>query len=253
MKPYNDLAIISLFIKRKKLFLISLCICLILGSFWTHRQVKALQQEQISYHDQQANPSSEMPKIGFIQYNNYGKISLSEQIVQNILLDFYQKDIISDFRKAIDTPFFTTYAIFYTADNPTKLITKALESNPATQEVKTMLKSLLSSLEKDEAAYAKMVIENGFFSIIDEGIPYIEDPSKPPINKHYIHLDKNRLAQKGYSITSTEIIKNHQSLNSNKIWIFMIICSIMISVFAVFLVENFTNLRKQIQCHKPSK
>lgn len=246
MKHYDDFAIVAVLIKRKKLFLFSLCVCLILGSFWVQKQIQAIKQEQISYHAQQANSSSEMPKIGFIQYNRYGRISLPEQIVQNILLDFYQKDIISDFRKAIDTPFFTIYAIFYTADNPTKLITKALESNPVTQEVKTML-TLLSSLEKDEAAYAKMVIENGFFRIVDEGIPYIEDPSKPPINKHYIHLDKERLSQKGYSITSTEIIKNHQSLNSNKIWIFMIICSIMISVFAVFLAENFTSLRKQFR------
>ena len=73
MKPYNDLAIISLFIKRKKLFLISLCICLILGSFWTHRQVKALQQEQISYHDQQANPSSKMPKIASYNITDMAK------------------------------------------------------------------------------------------------------------------------------------------------------------------------------------
>lgn len=253
MKHYDDFAIVALFVKRKKLFLFSLCICLILGSFWVQKQIKAIEQEQVSYQDRQTNPKEEKLQFGFMQFNKNNKIQIPDRIIQDTLAHFAQEDKITDFRQYLKTQFFSIYVVSYMHDDPLPAIKQALESHPVTQEIKSTLISLLPAFKNNEqTAYAKMLLKNGFIKIID--IPqYIEDPSQKPINKHYIYLDKERLAQKGYSITSTEIIKHHQSLNSNKIWIFMVVCSIMISVFIVFSIENFTNLRKRFRSENLTK
>lgn len=247
MRYYDDFAIVAVFIKRKKLFFISLCVCLILGAFWVQSQIKAIKQERALYHDSQSSTQEKALQYGFIQYNRTKQIQIADKVIQDTLAQFAQEDKITDFRSHLATPFFSIYVVFYTHDNPLPAIIQALESHPVTQEVKSTLAALLPAFkDKEQAAYAKMLISNGFFKIAD--IPhYIEDPSQRPINKHYIHLDKERLSQKGYSITSTEIIKHHQSLNSNKIWVFMIVCSIMISVFIIFGVENFANLRQRLK------
>lgn len=231
----------------KSFFFISLCVCLILGAFWVQSQIKAIKQERALYHDSQSSTQEKALQYGFIQYNRTQQIQIADKVIQDTLAQFAQEDKITDFRSHLATPFFSIYVVFYTHDNPLPAIIQALESHPVTQEVKSTLAALLPAFkDKEQAAYAKMLISNGFFKIAD--IPhYIEDPTQRPINKHYIHLDKERLSQKGYSITSTEIIKHHQSLNSNKIWVFMIVCSIMISVFIIFGVENFANLRQRLK------
>ena len=50
------------------------------------------------------------------------------------------------------------------------------------------------------------------------------------------------ISQKEYKVTST-IISQHKSLNSNKIWIFMVITSIIISIFMIFMVEYLNNIK----------
>lgn len=264
MKVYDDVSIILTLLKRWKLFLLCLCLSLALGSLWVKQQIAQIRSDQSALakdaqdlakeskknreREQLERLAQEGVKTGFIQYSRYKNVYVSDSMIHDIFQTFLRDDVISDFRRYADTPFSTIYAVFYEGADPTPTIAKALESHPITQESKQVLARIAPTFKnKDERLYTQLVLEKGFFRAIKEPVPYLEDASKRPVNKHYIYLDKNRLSQANYNITSTEIIKNHQSLNSNKIWVFMVVCSIMISVFVVFGVENWSNLRRRMR------
>lgn len=102
------------------------------------------------------------------------------------------------------------------------------------------------AFDEDIRLFAQSISKDGFFSIFTNEIPPTS-LNGAPINKHYIYLDKDRISQKGYHIDSTEIIKGHQSLNTNKIWVFLFISSIMIALFIVFSYESLYSILSQLK------
>nr|WP_317404569.1 hypothetical protein [uncultured Helicobacter sp.] len=253
----SELAIILLFKKRWRLFLLSLCVCLILGTLMVSQQVKSINESKNSFVEQKTNGHSESDQdaIALLKVQKYKQIAIPNKPIEDILKHFVNEDFILDFRPYVQTAYFDYYIIFYeTTDfDPLPSLIQALNSHPIIIETRKNIFALIPTLneeQNDVKAYAKKVEQEGFFAFSDIALPDLNFSNNRPINKHYIYLDKNRISQKGYHIHSTEIIKGHTSLNSNKIWVFMIICSILISIFVVFSIENISTLLKRMKTIK---
>lgn len=243
LSNYDQIRLILVFKKRKWLFGITLVVCMILGSVLVHMQKNSPQNTTPFDSPIQ----SIEPQMSFFKVQKYRELSLSKDIIQNTLQHFFNEDIITDFRLYAQGGLFDVYMISYADTNPLAEILNTLNEHPITQLTLLNIKTLLPTLENDMKHYAQFIIQNGFFESLDNSLPFDTHKNRP-INKHYIYLDKNRIAsEKGYAIRSTEVIKSHQSLNSKKIWIFMLIASVMISIFVIFGVESFVKLRRKLK------
>lgn len=243
LSNYDEIRLILVFKKRKWLFSITLVICMLLGSILIYMQKNSPQNATPFYSPIQ----SIEPQLSFFKVQKYKEISLSKDIIQNTMQHFLNEDIITDFRLYAQGSLFDVYVIAYADTNPLIEILNTLNEHPITQLTLLNIKTLLPTLENDMKLYAQLIIQNGFFESLDNSLPFDTHKNRP-INKHYIYLDKNRIAsEKGYAIRSTEVIKSHQSLNSKKIWVFMFIASVMISIFVIFSVEGFVKIRRELK------
>ena len=245
----SELAVILVFKKHWKLFIISLLACLALGTMATTRQINLIKdaqnQPRAGVVESPINDESIILRI-----YKYKQVAIPDDTIKEILTYFVNEDIILDYRLYNRDVFFDTYVIFYDGStNPVPFIAQFIENHPIIVSTKEFIFSFVPLLNDDEFGdvknFAKLIQKRGFFDFINNNVPQLNVSSHRPINKHYIYLDKNRDSIEKYSISSTEVIKNHQSLNSNKIWGFMIICSIMISIFIIFTWENFLTLRQK--------
>ncbi len=251
----SDLSIILLFKKRWRLFILSLGVCLVVGSIFVYKQIQIINQSKENFLSQEQTEILDQDNTLLFMVKKYKQITLPDKPIQDILKHFVSEGVILDFRLYTQSPYFDSYVIFYenTGDNPSPIIQQALNSNPIITETKKAIFALAPTLgeeQDDIKAYAKKVEQEGFFTFLDAALLDLNFSDNRPINKHYIYLDKDRNLQKGYNISSTEIIKGHTSLNSNKIWVFMVICSILASIFVVFSVENINALLKRIKATK---
>lgn len=252
MKNHDALSIVSVLYKRKLLFIACLAVCLIIGSFWTLNQIKQANQDYQNYKTQQESTQDKHHTI-FIQVRKYAEAFIPENILRDMFLHFKLDGIIEDYKFYAKSEFFDVYVLF--AKKPLhseeiKAMLKILESNQLVTQLKSTTQKIKTTLDSKDLAFVFLdeIDKKGFFEVLD--MPY--EPmqfllSKAPINKHYIYLDKNRISSDKYNITSTNIITAHQSLNTNKIWVFMIICAIMIALFITFSAESLKQIRKSIR------
>lgn len=228
MKNYNDLEIIHVLLKRWKLFSITLIVFLILGSVWVRGQVNAIREADNAYEEKMADINTD--KLSLLKVN----IAIPQQVIDGMAAHFIDRGILNDFRKYISLGEYNIYLLYFNREVDMDFIVESLLNNPIIKDIES------SSYDKN-AMVSKMDGE------LD--INQIGRLKGSPINRHFIQLDKDRNPQIMYysDITSTKIIKNHPSLSTSKIWVFMAICSIMIALFITFSVESAHNIKKALK------
>ena len=242
-KNHNTISLISVFKRRVALFCISFLVCGIFGIFFVKNQMQYI--EKMSQNSQIYEVNNLFALVKIKKYENF---VISPSIL-GIEIDRFDRDnhCIDEYFLHANEIYFDIYAIAFkpNAESCIYNLISTLNKSP-------MISSMKSSF-KNENAYKVDVINDLYDGPIATLIDITTDINKTngkPINKHFIYLDKDRsLSQRDYMVTSS-IISSHKSLNSGKIWVFMIIVSVIISVFVVFMVEYLRNLKdifKQIK------
>lgn len=245
---FDQISLLLVLIKHKWLFLASFTLCFILGSLF----IFSLKNQSYTPPEQE----SPTQKTAFLKVAQYKQIAIPEVLINDILKSFKHNGLIDDFRlytktkpNKDDYSTFNLYAIFYetTQDDPMDSILHTLQNHPIIKHIGDQLDFYQApELDNDIRLFARSISKDGFFSTFTNEIPPTSF-NGAPINKHYIYLDKDRISQKGYHIDSTQIIKGHQSLNTNKIWVFLLISSIMVALFVVFSFESLRSILSQLK------
>lgn len=250
IRHYDELNLIAVFWQRKWLFLVSFIVCVSVGSALVLWQKKAIMQAQAKAQITQIAELETNQKMSFLKLLHYKHIALPANLITQILSHYQSINVINDFRLYTSTLFFDVYVLWYEGDvDPLPQILDDVAHNPIIKDLQHNLAGYINSEESDVQQYARLVAKQGFFAPM-ESLSDITTPSGRPINKHYIYLDKDRIAYGKYRADSTEVIKKHQSLNSNKIWGFMLLCSILISIFVVFSWEGLCSLKTRLRALK---
>ena len=198
-KNYDSLNIILVLKKRFILFVVTLIICLIFGSFWVKSQIDNINKIQESINTTEKIAQQEQLFYILLKIKKYHSISIPKNVLNDIFLQYQYNGIIDDYRLYAESSFFDIYAIF--TPNPlnkqesSSLLT-ALENDPIITQIKNDAKVLQQSLKQNQKAFISDIITNGFFKILPTD-KYISFIGQKPINKHYIYLDKNRKAYDG--------------------------------------------------------
>ncbi|RAX55322.1 hypothetical protein CCY99_01075 [Helicobacter sp. 16-1353] len=222
LKNYDELSILFVLKKRLKLFIISLVICLICGSMLTKQQIESI-NNTIATNEANRNKELNLPT---------SLIKVQKSIPDNVIRDMFARAIkdseISDYKLYVNNPGYYIYVIFYEDEIDIDEFINKMRENPVAKSMLSDTTSFITHLGN-----------------LDATLTFLD---KRPVNKHYIYLDKNRQSQAEYAtIASSDVFRMHTSLNSNKIWLFMIITSIMIALFITFGVESLANLNARLR------
>lgn len=241
MKNYDTLDIILTLKKHLKLFIFLLIIFLAIGYLFANNQIANIHKMQ-----NQHNATFTINKQYFaslLKIKKYNEIlEIPSSIIDNVLRAIKDNGMIYDFRVVVKTAGFDIYAIYTNKElskDSKQNIIKLLEDDPIVTETKQYISTLSTQVNKR----AKDVLAMEFIS---SQVSYIQ----PNFNKHYIDLRKDRLEQNAYNVRSTQIIQEHTLLNPKKLYIFMILCSVIMSLFVVFFVESMMRLKAQLKNKK---
>lgn len=235
-KNYNSISILITLKRRMITFITSLLICIIFGSFFINNQIENI--EKISQNNKIHQIDKE-DKFAIIKIKKYNDFYISPKIIYLELDKFKgENKCINEYFLYTSEIYFDIYAIHLQNDQS---CIQEIINNINKSDIVYDMKQSFKNENGHKLDVIKDLYDNDVVSLID--ITNSINKKGKPINKHFIYLNKDRsISQKEYKVTST-IISQHKSLNSNKIWIFMVITSIIISIFMVFMVEYLNNIK----------
>lgn len=248
MKPYNSIQILLTLKKHLWLFIFLLIVSSAITLFWANSQITLINTKIAESNAKNteilSNQNLDYTRNICIRIDKYHAINLPDYILNPIFKGF--ENPIA-FKKIINNSFFDIWQFKF-------------EQTPSQAEILAIVEAInyhpLSVILRQEPIgdnnpLLERIRNHGFASLIPNTICAdftAQQNNLNPTNKHFIYLDKDRIAsQKGYLISSTQIISAHASLNSNKIYVFALLCAIMISLFVVFSVESIKSMIKQMK------
>lgn len=280
-KNYNTLDIILTLKRRWRLFYITLVASFVISLPFVHWQLKHINAQIIAQnkHNAETLAQIEAERAGrfnlrrvFLQVYKYNNIALPDSTIidilrnDNRLIDSYKKyfahsnfDIweikLRDFGELIDnfaesgTEF--SKNIQDSANISLLNIVDIINANPIATNLQVDAK-LLAKTSKDKSPFLQRIVDNGFARLMeaDENALLGKEAAlrSIPINRHYIYLDKHRIAfERGYTLTSAQIISANIQTHGKKIYIFAVIACVGVSLFIVFFVECTANIRRALR------
>lgn len=216
----------------------------------------------------------------FLQVYKYENLALPDSVIINILrndnrlIDSYKKyfahsnfdiweiklrefgDLINDFAESSAESNAESTKIAPDSANlsisaPLSNIANLINANPIATNLQADAK-LLAKTSKNKSPFLQRIIDNGFARLMeaDENALLGKEAAlrSIPVNRHYIHLDKHRIAfEKGYTLTSAQIISANIQTHGKKIYIFAAFACVGVSLFIVFFVDCAINIRQKIR------
>lgn len=281
-KNYNTLDIILTLKRRWKLFCITLIASFVIALPFVHWQLEHINAQIIAQNKQNAETLAQIEaeragrfsiRRAFLQVYKYNNIALPDSTIidilrnDNRLIDSYKKyfahsnfDIweikLRDFGDLIDNS--QNLQVAESSQNiPDSVnisllnIVDFINANPIATNLQTDAK-LLAKTSKDKSPFLQRIINNGFARLMeaDESALLGKEAAlrSIPINRHYIHLDKHRIAfERGYTLTSAQIISANIQTHGKKIYIFAVIACVGVGLFIVFFVDCVVNIRRAIR------
>lgn len=284
-KNYNTLDIVLTLKRRWRLFYITLVASFVVALPFVHWQLKHINAQIIAQnkHNAETLAQIEAERAGrfnlrraFLQVYKYNNIALPDSTIINILrndnrlIDSYKKyfshsnfDIweikLRDFGELMDNfaesgaesskniQDSANMAIYTLLSS----CVDAINANPIATNLQVDAK-LLAKTSKDKNPFLQRIIDNGFVRLMDANENALLGKEAAlhsiPINRHYIHLDKHRIAfELGYTLTSAQIISANIQTHGKKIYIFVVIACVGVSLFIVFFVECTANIRRALR------
>lgn len=280
-KNYNTLDIILTLKRRWRLFYITLVASFVISLPFVHWQLKHINAQIIAQnkHNAETLAQIEAERAGrfnlrrvFLQVYKYNNIALPDSTIidilrnDNHLIDSYKKyfahsnfDIweieLRDFGELMDN-FAESSAqssknIQDSANISLLNIVDIINTNPIATNLQVDAK-LLAKTSKDKSPFLQRIVDNGFARLMeaDENALLGKEAAlrSIPINRYYIYLDKHRIAfERGYTLTSAQIISANIQTHGKKIYIFAVIACVGVSLFIVFFVECTANIRRALR------
>lgn len=280
-KNYNTLDIILTLKRRWRLFYITLVASFVIALPFVHWQLKHINAQIIAQnkHNAETLAQIEAERAGrfnlrrvFLQVYKYNNIALPDNTIIDILrnynrlIDSYKKyfahsnfDIweikLRDFGELIDnfaeSGTESSKNIQDSANISLLNIVDIINANPIATNLQVDAK-LLAKTSKDKSPFLQRIVDNGFARLMeaDENALLGKEAAlrSIPINRHYIYLDKHRIAfERGYTLTSAQIISANIQTHGKKIYIFAVIACVGVSLFIVFFVECTANIRRALR------
>lgn len=280
-KNYNTLDIILTLKRQWRLFYITLVASFVISLPFVHWQLKHINAQIIAQnkHNAETLAQIEAERTGrfnlrrvFLQVYKYNNIALPDSTIidilrnDNRLIDSYKKyfthsnfDIweikLRDFGELMDD-FAESGAesrqnTLDSANISLLNIVDIINANPISTNLQVDAK-LLAKTSKDKSPFLRRIVDNGFARLMeaDENALLGKEAAlrSIPINRHYIYLDKHRIAfERGYTLTSAQIISANIQTHGKKIYIFAVIACVGVSLFIVFFVECTANIRRALR------
>ena len=278
-KNYNSLDVILTLKRRWRLFYMTLIVSFVIALPFVHWQLKYINAQITAQnkHNEGTLAQIEAEREGrfsirraFLQVYKYNNIALPDSVIVNILrndnrlIDSYKKyyshsnfDIweikLRDVGELVDN------SAEFSKNHPDSAkiyaslsgIVDAINANPISTNLQVDAK-LLATDSKDKSQFLKRIINNGFVRLMeaDENILLGKEAAlrSIPINRHYIYLDKHRIAfERGYTLTSAQIISANIQTHGNKIYIFVVIACVGVSLFIVFFVDCIARIVRTLR------
>ena len=92
----SDLSIILLFKKRWRLFILSLGVCLVVGSIFVYKQIQIINQSKENFLSQEQTEILDQDNTLLFMVKKYKQITLPDKPIQDILKHFVSEGVILD-------------------------------------------------------------------------------------------------------------------------------------------------------------
>ncbi|MGX2982024.1 hypothetical protein [Helicobacter sp. 23-1045] len=276
-KTYDSLEIILTLKRRWKLFCYTFIVLLVIALPFAHWQLEHINAQIKAQNESNAKVLAQIQaeregrfqlRKAFLKVHKYNNIVLPDSVIHNILRN--SNRLIDAYKKYSSHPHFDIWQINLRefdlnaesiAESQTLNVDSAnplyfhlenivgfINSSPIATNLQNDA-NLLQQTLSEKNPFLQRIIEDGFVVLMDgdEAGLLAREASflGVPINRYYIHLDKHRIAfERGYTLTSAQIISANIQTHGEKIYIFVILACVMVSLFVVFFVDCAVEIRR---------